>query len=246
VWQELHGHLSSETVILSATKGLELDTLARPSEVILQTAGSNLTSQLAAVSGPSFAREVAASLPTAAVIASSNEALARDLQAELAGPELRLYTNTDIVGVEIGGAVKNVIAIAAGVSDGLELGNNARAALITRGLAEITRLTLACGGQRETMAGLAGLGDLVLTCTGSLSRNRTVGLELGRGRSLKEILAGMRMVAEGVETTRATRALGHKLGVELPITEQMYRMLFDGQVPGAAVRELMKRTLRQE
>ncbi len=246
VWQELHGRLATKTIVLSATKGLELETQARPSEVILQVAGAGIAERLAAISGPSFAREVAAGLPTAAVIASSNETLARELQAELAGPELRLYTNTDIVGVEIGGAVKNVIAIAAGVSDGLELGNNARAALITRGLAEITRLTLACGGQRETMAGLAGLGDLVLTCTGSLSRNRTVGLELGRGKRLKEILAGMKMVAEGVETTRATRALGRKLGVELPITEQMYRMLFEGQDPRAAVRELMERTLRQE
>ncbi len=246
VWRELREHVDSKALILSATKGLELETLARPSEVILQAAGSALASRLAAVSGPSFAREVAAGLPTAAVVASSNEALARELQAELAGPELRLYTNSDIIGVEIGGAVKNVIAIAAGVSDGLELGNNARAALITRGLAEITRLTLACGGQRETLAGLAGLGDLVLTCTGSLSRNRTVGLELGRGKKLKRILAGKHMVAEGVETTRATRALGRKLGVELPITEQMYRMLFEGQEPRAAVRELMERTLRQE
>ena len=246
VWQELHRHLTSQTIVLSATKGLELETQARPSEVILQVAGEDMAERLAAISGPSFAREVAAGLPTAAVIASSNETLAGDLQVELAGPELRLYTNTDIIGVEIGGAVKNVIAIAAGVSDGLELGNNARAALITRGLAEITRLALACGGQRETMSGLAGLGDLVLTCTGSLSRNRTVGLELGRGKKLKRILAGKHMVAEGVETTRATRALGRKLGVELPITEQMYRLLFEGQEPRAAARELMERTLRQE
>lgn len=246
VWKELHAHLSPRCAVVSATKGLELETLARPSEVILQTAGAELSSRLAALSGPSFAREVAAGLPTAAVVASANEELARELQAELAGPDFRLYTNTDIAGVEIGGAVKNVIAIAAGVSDGLELGHNARAALITRGLAEITRLAVACGGRRETLAGLAGLGDLVLTCTGALSRNRTVGLELGRGRRLEEILAGMRMVAEGVETTRATRALGQKLGVELPITEQMYRLLFEGQEPRAAVRELMERTLRQE
>ncbi|HXE74094.1 MAG TPA: NAD(P)H-dependent glycerol-3-phosphate dehydrogenase [Candidatus Xenobia bacterium] len=246
VWRDLRAFLGRDTLVLSATKGLELETLARPSEVILQVAGESIASRLAAISGPSFAREVAAGLPTATVIASSNEALARDLQGELAGPKLRLYTNPDIIGVEIGGAVKNVIAIAAGVSDGLELGNNARAALITRGLAEITRLAVACGGQRETMAGLAGLGDLVLTCTGALSRNRTVGLELGRGKKLKKILAGKHMVAEGVETTRATRALGRKLGVELPITEQMYRMLFDGLDPRAAVRELMERTLRQE
>ncbi len=246
VWQELRYDLGSETLIVSATKGLELESLARPSEVILQAAGVELVSRLAVVSGPSFAREVAAGLPTAAVIASANDALARDLQAELAGPGLRLYTNSDVAGVEIGGAVKNVIAIAAGVADGLELGANARAALITRGLAEITRLAEACGGQRETLAGLAGLGDLVLTCTGALSRNRTVGLELGRGRRLEEILSGMRMVAEGVETTRATRALGRRLGVELPITEQMYRILFEGREPRAGVRELMERALRQE
>ena len=246
VWQELRGTLGRDTLIVSATKGLELETQARPSEAILQAAGANLETRLAALSGPSFAREVAAGLPTAAVVASTNEALAGELQTELAGPGLRLYTNTDVVGLEIGGAVKNVIAIAAGVADGLELGANARAALITRGLAEITRLAIACGGKRETLAGLAGLGDLVLTCTGALSRNRTVGLELGRGRTLEEVLSGMRMVAEGVETTRATRALGQKLGVELPITEQMYRMLFEGQEPRAAVRELMERTLRQE
>ncbi|MCI0402444.1 MAG: NAD(P)-dependent glycerol-3-phosphate dehydrogenase [Acidobacteria bacterium] len=246
VWQELRGELGRETLIVSATKGLELESLARPSEIILQAAGAELAPRLAAISGPSFAREVAAGLPTAAVIASANESPARDLQAELAGPGLRLYTNTDVAGVEIGGAVKNVIAIAAGVADGLELGANARAALITRGLAEITRLAEACGGKRETLAGLAGLGDLVLTCTGALSRNRTVGLELGRGRRLDEILSSMRMVAEGVETTRATRALGRRLGVELPITEQMHRMLFEGQDPRAAVRELMERALRQE
>jgi glycerol-3-phosphate dehydrogenase (NAD(P)+) len=168
------------------------------------------------------------------------------LQEELAGPTLRLYTNTDVTSVEIGGAVKNVIAIAAGVSDGLELGTNARAALITRGLAEITRLAVACGGRRETLAGLAGLGDLVLTCTGALSRNRSVGLELARGRKLDEIVGSMRMIAEGVETTRVTRALGRKLGVDLPITEQMHRMLFEGLPPRAAVRELMNRSLKEE
>jgi glycerol-3-phosphate dehydrogenase (NAD(P)+) len=202
--------------------------------------------RLAALSGPSFAREVAAGLPTAAVIASANAELARELQAEFASPGLRLYTNSDTIGVEIGGAVKNIIAIAAGVCDGLELGTNARAALMTRGLAEITRLAVACGGRAETLAGLAGLGDLVLTCTGPLSRNRAVGLELAKGRRLEEIVGSMRMVAEGVETTQVTRALGQKLGVELPITEQMYRLLFEGQEPRAAVRELMERALRGE
>ncbi len=246
VWEQLRPHVSPRTLVVSATKGLEKESLARPSEVIREVLGPDSASRLAALSGPSFAREVAAGLPTAAVIASSNAELARALQQEFASRTLRLYTNSDTIGVEIGGAVKNIIAIAAGVCDGLELGTNARAALITRGLAEITRLAVACGGHPETLAGLAGLGDLVLTCTGTLSRNRTVGLELAKGRCLEEIIGSMRMVAEGVETTRVTRALGKKLGVELPITEQMYRMLFEGQEPRTAVRELMERGLREE
>jgi glycerol-3-phosphate dehydrogenase (NAD(P)+) len=246
LWEQLRAWVSPSTTIVSATKGLARDTLARPSEIIRQALGNQAADRLAVLSGPSFAREVAAGLPTAIVVASSNPALARTLQEELASPALRLYTNSDPAGVEVGGAAKNIIAIAAGVSDGLELGTNARAALITRGLAEITRLAVACGGRPETLAGLAGLGDLVLTCTGALSRNRTVGLELARGRRLSEIISSMRMVAEGVETTRVTRALGAKLGVELPITEQMYRMLFEGQSPRAAARELMERTLRGE
>ncbi len=246
VWKELLPHLPRECAIVSATKGLENESLARPTEVIGAVTGSAVTDRLAALSGPSFAREVAAGLPTAVVLASVNAALARRLQEEFSGPALRLYTNSDVIGVEIGGAVKNVIAIAAGVCDGLELGTNARAALITRGLAEITRLAVACGGRAETLAGLAGFGDLVLTCTGPLSRNRSVGLELARGRRLEEITRSMRMVAEGIETTRVTRALGARLGLELPITEQMYRTLFEGQEPRLAVRELMERELREE
>ncbi|MGH9804065.1 MAG: NAD(P)H-dependent glycerol-3-phosphate dehydrogenase, partial [Candidatus Acidiferrales bacterium] len=244
VWDELRAELSPRAVVVSATKGLENESLLRPTEVIRRALGDSR--ELAALSGPSFAREVAAGLPTAVVVAAEEEALARELQEELSGPTLRLYTNTDVAGVEIGGAVKNVIAIAAGVSDGLELGTNARAALITRGLAEITRLAVACGGRRETLAGLAGLGDLVLTCTGALSRNRSVGWELARGRKLEEIVGSMRMIAEGVETTRVTRALGRRLGVELPITGQMHRMLFEGVAPQSAVRELMERALKEE
>ena len=244
VWAELRGELSPKAAVVSATKGLENESLLRPTEVIRQALGDSR--QLAALSGPSFAREVAAGLPTAVVAAAEEEALVREMQEEISGPTLRLYTNTDVAGVEIGGAVKNVIAIAAGVSDGLELGTNARAALITRGLAEMTRLAVACGGRRETLAGLAGLGDLVLTCTGALSRNRSVGLELARGRKLEEIVGSMRMIAEGVETTRVTRALGRRLGVELPITEQMYRMLFENLAPQTAVRELMERALKEE
>jgi glycerol-3-phosphate dehydrogenase (NAD(P)+) len=246
VWRQLGADLSPSVPVVSTTKGLEKESLARPSQVIHEVLGPSSAMRLAALSGPSFAREVAAGLPTAAVIASANAELARELQAEFASPGLRLYTNSDTIGVEIGGAVKNIIAIAAGVCDGLELGTNARAALMTRGLAEITRLAVACGGRAETLAGLAGLGDLVLTCTGPLSRNRAVGLELAKGRRLEEIVGSMRMVAEGVETTQVTRALGQKLGVELPITEQMYRLLFEGQEPRAAVRELMERALRGE
>lgn len=246
VWGQLRVHLGPESLIVSATKGLERKSLARPSAVITEVLGNQGTARLAVLSGPSFAREVAAELPAALVIASADEALARLLQEEFASATLRLYSNSDIVGVEMGGAVKNVVALAAGVADGLELGTNARAALITRGLAEITRLAVACGGQAETLSGLAGIGDLVLTCTGTLSRNRTVGLELAKGRSLEDIVSSMRMVAEGVETTRATYALGRKLGVELPLTEQMHRLLFEKQQPQAAVRELMERTLRPE
>ncbi|MFQ5694768.1 MAG: NAD(P)H-dependent glycerol-3-phosphate dehydrogenase, partial [Terriglobia bacterium] len=185
VWKELAALLPKGCAVLSATKGLETESLARPSEVVAQAGGRAVDSRLAALSGPSFAREVAAGLPAALVIASGNEELAQRLQEELSGPDFRLYTNTDVAGVEIGGAVKNVIAIAAGVADGLELGTTARAALITRGLAEMTRLAMACGGRAETLAGLAGLGDLVLTCTGALSRNRTLGMELARGRRLE-------------------------------------------------------------
>lgn len=246
VWNELRGRFPSQATIASATKGLEKDSLARPSEIILDVIGPQADARLAVLSGPSFAREVAAKLPTAVVIASRNVELGRQLQAALAGPALRLYTNTDVTGVEIGAATKNIIAIAAGVCDGLELGTNARASLITRGLAEISRLAVACGGRPETLAGLAGMGDLVLTCTGPLSRNRTIGLELARGRSLDEIVGSMRMIAEGVETTRVTRELAGKHGVEMPITEQMHRMLFEGQDPRSAVRELMDRELRAE
>jgi glycerol-3-phosphate dehydrogenase (NAD(P)+) len=246
VWNELRDTVASEAAIVSATKGLEKDSRARPSEIILDVVGAQAAPRLAVLSGPSFAREVAAGLPTAVVIASGNIDLAGRLQAALAGPSLRLYTNEDVAGVEIAAATKNIIAIGAGVCDGLELGTNARASLITRGLAEITRLAVACGGRPETLAGLAGMGDLVLTCTGPLSRNRTVGLELARGRSLDDIVGSMRMVAEGVETTRVTRDLARRLGVEMPITEQMHRMLFEGQDPRSAVRELMDRELRAE
>jgi glycerol-3-phosphate dehydrogenase (NAD(P)+) len=233
-------------IFVSATKGLEHDSLARMSEVIAQVIGRRFAPPVAAFSGPSFALEVARGDPTAVVIAARDLQIAAEIQREFSGATLRLYTNDDLVGVELGGAVKNVIALAAGVCAGLGLGTNTIAALITRGLSEMTRLTVALGGRHDTLAGLAGLGDLVLTATGPLSRNRSVGLELGRGRQLGEILSKMRMVAEGVGTTSATLALARKHNVDMPITEQMYNVLHEGHSPSAAIRELMERRLTKE
>jgi glycerol-3-phosphate dehydrogenase (NAD(P)+) len=238
------GHVSPSAVVLSATKGLEDGTLARMSEVIADEWAN--VREVAVLSGPSFAKELAASLPTAVVVAASEEAAARHVQDEFRSGALRLYASHDLVGVELGGALKNVIAIAAGVVEGLGLGHNALAALITRGLAEIGRVAVAAGGQRDTLAGLAGMGDLVLTCTGQLSRNRHVGLELARGRRLEEIVAGMKMVAEGVRTTHAALALGARLGVELPIALQVDALLAGRVAPAAAVAELMGRRQKAE
>ena len=250
VYTSLLEHLDARTapqmIFVSATKGIEHGSLARMSQVITEVVGPRFSPRVAVLSGPSFALEVARGDPTAVVIASSDLRIAEEVQAEFSGPTLRLYTNEDIVGVELGGAVKNVIAIAAGVCAGLGLGANTIAALVTRGLAEMTRLATALGGRRDTLAGLAGLGDLVLTATGSLSRNRSVGVELGRGRPLAEILGHMRMVAEGVGTTAATLTLARRHGVEMPITEQMDAVLNQGQTPAAAIRELMERRLKQE
>lgn len=230
--------------IVSTTKGLEPDTLHRMSEVVAEEAGGQ--HPVAVLSGPSFAIEVAHQLPTAVSVASSNPAIATAVQHEFRGPSLRLYVTDDVAGVEIGGAIKNVIAIAAGVVDGLGLGHNAMAALITRGLAEMARLATAVGGRRDTLAGLSGLGDLVLTCTGELSRNRTVGVELGRGRALADILSKMRMVAEGVRTTDAALALGARHGVELPIAAQMHAVLHGRSAPLEAVERLMLRPPKAE
>ena len=230
--------------IVSATKGLEVDTLLRPSEVIGQELGPRRP--VVVLSGPSFAREVALELPTAVCAASIDQAAAELVQSEFRGRAFRLYTTDDVVGVEIGAALKNVIAIAAGVVEGLGLGHNAMAGLITRGLAEISRLAHALGGRRETLAGLSGLGDLVLTCTGSLSRNRQFGIELGRGRSPREILGTMTMVAEGVKTTGAALALGARHGVELPIAAQMAEVLEGRKDPRAATEALMLRPQRVE
>jgi glycerol-3-phosphate dehydrogenase (NAD(P)+) len=234
-------------LFVSATKGLEEQSLLRMTEVIAQVVGGNFQPRIGALSGPSFAKEVARGDPSAVTIASPDTELTQSIQQELSDPRFRLYTNDDMVGVELGGALKNVIAIAAGVCDGLGLGHNSVAALITRGLAEITRLAVACGGQRETMSGLAGLGDLVLTCTGGLSRNRTVGVELGRGRQLPEIIAGMHgMVAEGVLTTNAAVGLAKARGVEMPISEKMHAILHAGKSPREAIHELMTRSAKSE
>ena len=236
--------LAAHAVIVSATKGLETATLLRMSEVIAQEAGA--AHPVVVLSGPSFAIEVARQLPTAILAASQDPAAIALVQHEFRGPTFRLYGSDDVAGVEIGAAMKNIIAIAAGVVEGLGLGHNALAALITRGLAELTRLACAGGGRRETLAGLSGLGDLVLTCTGNLSRNRRVGIELARGRSLPAILAGMKMVAEGVLTTGAALALGERYGVELPITVQMAEVLSGRTDVRTAIEVLMLRKQRAE
>ena len=218
----------------------------RMSEVIRAVLGPKFDTRIAVISGPTFAREVARGDPTALVAASANPELAQTVQSTFAGPTFRLYTSPDPTGVEIGGAVKNVVALGAGVCHGLGLGHNALAALITRGLAEISRLALAMGGHPKTLAGLAGLGDLVLTCTGDLSRNRMVGVELAKGRKLDEIVNSMKMVAEGIKTTSATVDLARRHGVEMPIAQQMHAMLHQGRPPQDAIRQLMERTLKGE
>jgi glycerol-3-phosphate dehydrogenase (NAD(P)+) len=238
--------LTRDQILLSASKGIEEGTFLRMSQVI----ASITRNPIAALSGPSFAQEVAAGSPTAIVVAPQNPddaPLARTIQHAFSSPTLRVYTNSDITGVELGGALKNVIALAAGVTHGLNLGHNSAAALITRGIAEMTRLAVACGARRQTLAGLSGIGDLVLTCTGPLSRNRAVGIELGRGRQLPDILAGLHgKVAEGVRSTAAALGLAARYGVEMPITEQMDAILHHGRSPKEAMRELMSRPGRDE
>lgn len=236
-------HIDSSMTFVSATKGIEIGTLLRMSEVIAEITH---TPKIAILSGPTFAREVARGEPAAVVVSSSNPQVAMDVQTAFSGPSLRLYTNHDPIGVEVGAALKNVIAIGAGVCQGLGLGNNTLAALITRGLAEISRLAVAMGGEPKTLAGLAGLGDLVLTCSGDLSRNRQVGLELARGRTIGDITGSMSMVAEGVETCVAAVGLGTKFAVDLPIIQQMHAVLHRGKAPREALRDLMERTLKGE
>jgi len=246
LYQAMLPHLHAGTRFVSATKGLETGSLLRMSEVAREVVSEKFEPRIAVLSGPTFAREVARGEPTALVISSEDRELAASIQREFSGPTFRLYTNNDPVGVEIGAALKNTIAIGAGICQGLGLGSNSIAALITRGLVEITRLAIAMGAHAPTLAGLAGLGDLVLTCTGDLSRNRTVGIELAKGRRLSEIVSSMTMIAEGVETTYAAVDLARKFGVDLPITRQMDSILRGGRSPREAIRELMERNLKNE
>jgi glycerol-3-phosphate dehydrogenase (NAD(P)+) len=235
--------LTRGQIILSASKGIEEGTHLRMSQVV----ASVTPNPFAVISGPSFAQEVAAGMPTAIVVASENPVIAQSIQRDFTSPSLRVYTNDDVTGVELGGALKNVVALAAGVVHGLNLGYNSSAALLTRGIAEMTRLAVACGGRRQTLAGLSGIGDLVLTCTGSLSRNRAVGIELGRGRQLPEIIANLNgKVAEGVRSTAAALGLAARYAVEMPITQQMDAILHHGKSPNEAIRDLMSRPGRDE
>jgi len=232
-------------VLVNAAKGLETDSHARCSTIVAQTL-EGMSARYTVLSGPSFAAEVIRGLPAAVVLATKDETLGRILRKLFSGPTFRCYSSTDVTGVEMGGALKNVIAIAAGLCDGLQLGHNSRAALITRGLAEISRLGVACGAQQATFMGLSGLGDLTLTCTGDLSRNRQVGLGLAQGLSLSEITSRLGMVAEGIKTTAAVHELAGQLGIEAPITAAMQHIFHEGQAPGEALRQLMGRDLRQE
>jgi glycerol-3-phosphate dehydrogenase (NAD(P)+) len=246
IYERMLPFLTEKMRFASATKGIEENSLLRPSEIIQAIVSRHFPPRVAALSGPTFAREVAALNPTTIVIASPDPDLNTCLQAAFSRPSFRPYTSQDPIGVEIGGSIKNVVAIGAGVLQGMGLGHNPMAALITRGLAEMTRLAVALGGKAQTLAGLAGLGDLVLTCTGELSRNRSVGIELAKGRKLEEIVGSMRMVAEGIKTTSAAIELARRSSVEMPIAEQMYQMLHFGLDPREAIRRLMERSLKGE
>ena len=246
VLDRARGLIDPGAVIVNASKGIELESLKTVSQICAEFFGERFLERYVALSGPTFAREVAQGLPSLIVAASRVESCARTVQTAFSNPSFRAYTNSDVIGVELGGAVKNVIAIAAGICDGLGFGHNARAALITRGLAEMNRLGLAMGAQAATFAGLAGMGDLVLSCTGDLSRNRTVGFKLGQGMRLKDILAEMRMVAEGDKTAESVYQLSRKLGVEMPIVEKAYQILHEDKPARQAVTELMARALKAE
>jgi glycerol-3-phosphate dehydrogenase (NAD(P)+) len=238
--------LWDDAVIVSASKGIENDTLMLLADVFRDTLPKAFHGRLAFLSGPSFAKEVAQKMPTAVALASFDPEVGRKAQSLLSTAYFRVYTNPDVIGVELGGSLKNVIAIAAGVLEGLGYGYNTAAALITRGLAEMARLGAAMGASSPTFSGLAGMGDLVLTCTGGLSRNRTLGARIGKGEKLADIMKGMTAVAEGVKTTKAARDLARTYGVEMPIVEEVYRLLYEGKEPSRAVRDLMGRELKDE
>jgi glycerol-3-phosphate dehydrogenase (NAD(P)+) len=245
VLSELRELIDRPVNIVSGTKGIENESLKRMSEVTADVLSDRLAT-FATLSGPTFALETARGDPTVAVVASHDADFARALQEMFSCATFRLYSTTDVVGVELAGSLKNVIAIAAGVLEGLGLGSNTNAALVTRGLHEMTRLGTALGGRLETFAGLAGMGDLVLTCTGALSRNRSVGVQLGRGKSLEEILSETRLIAEGVRTSKSAKDLAERHAIEMPITTEMYRVLYENESPRAAIQRLMSRSLKAE
>lgn len=246
IYQRMLPHLRPQMIFVNATKGIENDSLMRMEEVVREVLSAHFAPRYVVLSGPSFAAEVARDEPCAIVAAAHTAAWAADVQQAFSTSRFRVYTNNDVTGVEIGGSIKNVLAIATGAVNGLGLGYNSAAALVTRGLAEMTRLAVRLGGRAETLAGLAGLGDLVLTCFGSLSRNRGVGYELGRGRSLADIIGEMRAVAEGVKTVKAAHALAAQVGVEMPITTGVFQMLYEGKSPRELELELMERPLKAE
>jgi glycerol-3-phosphate dehydrogenase (NAD(P)+) len=246
VMERARDHIFGRPLLVSASKGLEIGSDLRMSEVLLEVLGAEIAAGCVVLSGPSFAAELARRLPTAVTLASRSEDNAVAVQGLFQNDHFRLYTQSDVIGTELGGSLKNVIALAAGISDGVGLGDNARAALLTRSLAEIRRLTHKLGGEPETLAGLAGVGDLILTCTGDLSRNRTVGLQIGRGQSLAEVLSGMRSVAEGVRTTRAAVDLAASHGVEMPIAVAVYSILYEDVEPRQALARLMAREPKPE
>ncbi len=246
VFIKLAPSLSTEQLLISLTKGIEEVTLKRMSELMEEIFSPHFTPRIAVLSGPSFAKEVIESLPTAVVLASKDKKLSKKVQHLISSGSFRVYTSEDIIGIELGGALKNIIAIAAGISDGLQFGTNAIAALVTRGLAEITRLGVKLGAKKETFSGLAGIGDLVLTCTGELSRNRYVGFQIGSGRTMAEVVSRMKMVAEGVTTTLSAQQLAIRENVEMPICEQVYQILYKNKDPKKALQDLMGRELKQE
>ena len=243
---KLFPFFSSSTPIVVGTKGIENETLMTMSQVVKSVVPGNWDDNLACLSGPSFAREVCYKHPTAVTLASRNEKLAKYLQELFSADYFRVYTSQDVIGVELGGALKNVIAIAAGASDGLGFGYNARAALITRGLAEITRLGVSMGAKPLTFAGLAGIGDLILTCTSDLSRNRTAGLKIAKGVPIEDIISGMKTIAEGIKTSLSTYNLAKKMGIEMPISTEVYNIIYRGKNPRQAVKDLMTRELKVE